>query len=135
MDSPHAVVRQLCGLVFAAFACTGTVPNVYIVASALHTKTRTAVHLPLFKEEGVVGVLLAIRWSTGERQLRDYIDIALPLLRPLGMDPPSLVELCAYRLRANSTGSVRGERARAGGEVEARLPRELQERFAFGVPV
>lgn len=139
MSSTHATIRRLCGLIYASFALTSA-------------------HQDQFKREALVSELLAVRWSTGDARLAAYLDCALaaqgPALRG-GVDAPSLVQLCAYRVR--SAGLLGAAPPLAFGADPAEdderrptrrppsdhhqlhqhrlVPQELQERFALTTPL
>jgi hypothetical protein len=100
---------------------------------------RVAVHQPLFKDEELLGELMAIRVSTSDARLQGYVETALSFLRPRGIDAPPLLALCAYRLRSNLKNTATGApsatlRARQQ-ETVALLPQHLHERFSFSVPL
>jgi hypothetical protein len=90
------------------------------------------VHRPLFKSEELLGDVLAIRMTTGDARLRAYLDTALSFLRPLGMDAPSLLALCAYGYRSLLELAPP---LPAVAQAVAQLPQHLHDRFLFTSPI
>jgi hypothetical protein len=94
--------------------------------------TRSAVHRPLFKSEELLDDVLAIRMTTGDARLRAYLDTALSFLRPLGMNAPSLLSLCAYGYRSLLELAPPPP---AVAQTVALLPQHLHDRFLFTSPI
>ena len=89
-------------------------------------------HRPLFKSEELLDDMLAIRMTTGDARLRAFLDTSLSFLRPLGIDAPSLLALCAYGYRSFLE---RAPQRPAVAQTVALLPQHLHDRFLFTSPI